>query len=298
MRDPCRKPLTVRTFRRPPLTSKGDGRRDFALLERLHVLDFESLRLAVVDPHPCDAHLGEARGETLELTLFPVGKGMIVTLGAVDPLSQKSPHRAAGELVAIEVAIRHGLRDEIGRRVSRPQSLVGDHLADNFVIRTIGVDLVRQPIGEAIAPKNDKLALVRTNHTPRQPRGKVIGKSAIADQLNCPAFESIGPAVGLEPANFFQRRNGAVQGEGESPQDLQLVSRRGKCETGLLPSPFEQGVDLTDDGAGVCEFVRLRGGRHRVDGAARRRRYQHRHAHDNQQRQNRGTGPVHRRSIP
>ncbi len=82
---------------------KGNGRLDDMLFQRLAVLDLVFHFGFVFDADERAVRLAEEGRQTLELGLLPLGKGMVVALGTIDPLAEKRADRAAGEFIFVQL---------------------------------------------------------------------------------------------------------------------------------------------------------------------------------------------------
>ena len=130
---------------------------------------------------------------------------MVVALGAVEADTEKGashPRRQA-------FRVRHilgwidGDCNEIGGRFVRPESLVADQLADDFVIGPILEKLIAQPRHESPPPIDKERPVLSTDIGPRQPLREIIGKAAILEQVGQPTVQA-AYATRLEAADLLQ----------------------------------------------------------------------------------------------
>ena len=147
--------------RRQPFGMKGDGRLDDMFFQRLAVLDLVFHLGLVFDADDRAMRLAEEGGQSLELALLPFGEGMVVALGAIDPLAEKRADRPAGQLVFVQLAVGHRRRDVIRRGMVGPKTGLGNHVPGDLVVRRVLCELLPQPIDEAVAAKDDDLARCR-----------------------------------------------------------------------------------------------------------------------------------------
>jgi hypothetical protein len=81
---------------------------------------------------------------------------------------------------------------------------LGDHLANDFIVRAVGVELIAEPTPKPVASKDQDLPLVRTDKEPRKSSRKVVGVTSIREHPFGPAPDAIRLIVRLKQSNLFE----------------------------------------------------------------------------------------------
>ena len=187
-------------------------------------------------------------GEAAEVALLPVGKRMVVTLGAVNPLAEHRPHRAAGKLLRRWGAIGHGVGDEVGCRPARPEALRCNHLSHNLVIRSVGRQLIGPPGFEAVAAKHQEGLALRAHKRPCHPLGKRFGEAAIGQHGLGPPVEAAFTRLRLKLPDLLKGGNRGVEREREPSQDREIFGFRGRLETFAHPDLGKRCIEAVNGG--------------------------------------------------
>ena len=183
MSHPGGKPFSRLPGFRHPFRMKRNRRLDLSIQKRQPVLNqirwLVFLIVVVFNTDPRNVELAITGRQTFELGLFPIGKGVVVTLGTIDPLTEKGSRRSTRQFVVINDTFRDHRSDKIDFRLVGPQSPIGDHAADNFIVRTVFMKLIAQPGPESVPAKDDELSLVSTHKKPRKPASEIIGEASV-----------------------------------------------------------------------------------------------------------------------
>src|SRR5580704_10989236 len=102
---------------------------------------------------------------------------MIVALRTVDSLPQECADSAAGKLVLVKLAVGDGGRHIVGRGVIGPQAGPRNHLASHLIVGPIFFELLPQPVGKAVAAKDDELPAFVADEAASQSLGEVVGET-------------------------------------------------------------------------------------------------------------------------
>ena len=130
------------------------------LLQGHPVLNLIWIMTVVFDAHGRDADLTVARGQPFELSLFPRGERVVVTLGTIDPLTEERSSGATGEFIGIDHPVIHSRRNEVHFGTIGPQTPSRNHVTHDRVVGTIGMNLIAEPGPESITSEHQKLPLV------------------------------------------------------------------------------------------------------------------------------------------
>src|SRR5262245_35480031 len=115
-------------------------------------------------------------------TNLDVAELVVVALEAIDAHAQKGTCGSAGQPNGIGLIRRAGIgggRDKVGRRLSGPDSFVGEQLTDELIVRRVFNKLVGEPERKAATAEDKEGAPFVADVNSRQPLGPVIGEAAV-----------------------------------------------------------------------------------------------------------------------
>ena len=128
-----------------------------------------------------------------------------------------------------------------------PESPLRNHVSNHLIIRTVLMELIAEPIPEAIASKNNELSLIGTNEKASKSSGEIIRKSAICQHPFGPAINPVGAVVRFKLANLCERRSGSVEHKRESSQQGEILCAKGGWQPRRMPAIRQKLVDTTHD---------------------------------------------------
>lgn len=113
------------------------------------------------------------------------------------------------------------------------------------------METIADPGAESSAAVDQERAFVGADPGSREPFGDIVGVAAIFEQVGDPPVQTVGGRDFFEPSEFFERRDGAGESEGQTAGERQIVGSRRRFESCLLPSGAELFVDGGDEAAKI-----------------------------------------------
>ena len=237
----------------------------------------------VLEAEHRDPRLAEVGREALELALCHRRERVIVTLRAVDALTQHAAGHAAGEFLGVEHVVRLRLGHEVHRGRVGPQPPSGHHLRHDAVHGAVVVDRIGEPRGEAIAPEDEKRPLVVSREHPREPPREILGAPPLPEESVDPAIEPIGRTIRFEAVYFLERRDRAREREPCPPQNGEVSGGIRRIDARRRPPRGDGGVERRHQSRAIIRPDGARQGRrgrphdcdeHDDEGRERERRQQ------------------------
>jgi hypothetical protein len=172
---------------------------------------------------------------------------MMVALSTVNALTKEGTGGTAREFVMIDNSIGDDGGDKVHFGIIGPESPLRNHVTNHLIVRTVLMELIAQPIPEAIAAKYNELPLIGTNQKASKSAGEIIRKSAICQQSFGPAIDPVGAVIRFKLANLFERRSGSVEHKRQSSHHGEILCAKGGWQPRRMPAIREKLVDTTDD---------------------------------------------------